>query len=78
MIIMIMTLMSKWIRSHGLAHLALCNGTNIWIVTSGSVSNQNYRKNFKEKAEKHWTTQKSHTVSSTFIYNMMSILQLNN
>jgi len=33
----VVTFMSKWIRSHGLAHLALCNSTNTWIIAWGSM-----------------------------------------
>jgi len=36
--IMIVTFISKCIRSDGLTHLALCNSIDIWIMARDSVS----------------------------------------
>jgi len=42
--------------SNGLAHLALCNSTDTWIIAQGYTSNKNCCKrfHFNEKVEKHW------------------------
>jgi len=55
---MIVTFVSKCIRSHGLALLDLSISTDTQIIAWGSMSNQNCCKRFccKEKVEKHWHT----------------------